>query len=386
MRADMAGVTLRNVSKTFGGRRETVTAVNDLMLEVAGGELLVLVGPSGCGKTTTLRLIAGLDRPTAGLIEIDGRVVNDIPPKDRGIGMVFQDYALYPHMTVFDNLAFGLKMRRTPRPEIRGRVTETAELLGIESLLARRPHELSGGEQQRVALGRAIVRRPRVCLFDEPLASLDVQLRASTRRELKLLQRDLGMTAVYVTHDQQEAMAMGDRIAVMKNGSLQQVGRCSDVFDRPTNRFVAGFIGSPPMNFINARLTRMNGDAVLEYGGARMALPHRLDRPIKEGSMDVVAGVRPERVRLSREAKAGIHSASIPVRVVSAEPGGDRWDVFSVTGDGQDIVAKASDSMEWETGGAVMATFEAKDVVLFDPCDDGANMAASVRGTDVGGA
>src|SRR5512133_149188 len=242
----MAPVTFEHVTKRFG---ET-TAVADLSLEIEDGEFMVLVGPSGSGKTTALRLLAGLEALTSGSIRIGERVVDAVAPRERDIAMVFQDYALYPQMSVRQNLAFGLKIRKLPRPEIRRRVDETAELLGIGALLERKPRALSGGQRQRVALGRALVREPQVFLMDEPLSNLDAKLRAQTRGEIKRLQQAIGTTTVYVTHDQVEAMTMGDRIAVMNNGVLEQVGTPEELYERPANRFVAGFIGSPAMSFL----------------------------------------------------------------------------------------------------------------------------------------
>ncbi len=242
----MAGVTLDHVSKVFG----EVRAVNDLTIQIHDKEFLVLVGPSGCGKSTALRLIAGLEEATAGDIYIGDRRVNDVAPKDRDIAMVFQSYALYPHMTVYDNLAFGLKLRKTPKKEIDRRVKEAAEILGLGNLLARKPKQLSGGQRQRVALGRAIVREPAAFLMDEPLSNLDAALRVATRAEILKLQQQLGTTTIYVTHDQVEAMTMGDRIAVMRLGVLQQIGTPQELYTNPANLFVAGFIGSPAMNFV----------------------------------------------------------------------------------------------------------------------------------------
>src|ERR1700686_2627732 len=243
----MAGVTLDHLTKKYG----EVTAVNDLNIQIRDQEFLVLVGPSGCGKSTALRMIAGLEEITGGDLYIGDRRVNDVAPKDRDIAMVFQSYALYPHMSVYDNMAFGLKLRKRPKPEIERRVKEAAELLGLQNLLLRKPKQLSGGEQQRVALGRAIVREPQVFLMDEPLSNLDAKLRVHTRAELKGLQQQLGTTTVFVTHDQAEAMTMADRIAVMDHGALQQVGTPDDVYDRPANPFVAHFMGRPPMNTLD---------------------------------------------------------------------------------------------------------------------------------------
>src|SRR5487761_1986259 len=243
----MATVTFDHVTKKYGD----VIAVDMLELGIADGEFMVFVGPSGCGKTTSLRMIAGLEDISDGVVRIGDRVVNDVPPKDRDIAMVFQSYALYPHMSVYDNLAFGLKLRKTPKREIEQRVNQAAEILGIRELLQRKPKQLSGGQRQRVALGRAIVREPAVFLMDEPLSNLDAKLRVQTRAELARLHQRLKTTTVYVTHDQVEAMTMGSRIAVMSEGLLQQVGTPQDLYDHPVNRFVAGFIGSPAMNFVD---------------------------------------------------------------------------------------------------------------------------------------
>ena len=247
----MATVELSRVCKAYG----TVEAVQDVDIRIADGELLVLVGPSGCGKSTTLRMVAGLEEITSGTLSIDGRVVNEVHPKDRDIAMVFQSYALYPHMTVFDNMAFGLKLRGMPRTEIEERVKQAAVTLGLDDYLSRKPKALSGGQRQRVAMGRAIVRQPSVFLFDEPLSNLDAKFRVAMRLELKLLQRRLRTTTLYVTHDQTEAMTLADRIAVMADGRIRQVGRPQEVFDHPADRFVAGFIGSPEMNFIEGTVT-----------------------------------------------------------------------------------------------------------------------------------
>src|SRR6476659_8851779 len=246
----MAEVTLKGIKKAYG----PVTVIPHFDLEIKDHEFMVLVGPSGCGKSTALRMIAGLEEITGGTIEIGGRVVNDVPPKDRDIAMVFQSYALYPHMTVRENMEFGLKIRKTPREEMNRRVNEAAQILGIMEFLDRKPKQLSGGQRQRVALGRAIVRKPAVFLFDEPLSNLDAKLRGQMRGEIKKLQSRLKTTTVYVTHDQVEAMTMGTRIAVMKDGRIQQIGEPLEIYDRPANLFVAGFVGTPPMNFLPARV------------------------------------------------------------------------------------------------------------------------------------
>ena len=295
----MASVTFDHVWKRFG----EVVAVNDLNLEINDGEFLVLVGPSGCGKTTSLRMIAGLESVSDGVVRIGDRVVNDLEPRDRDVAMVFQSYALYPHMSVRDNLAFGLKLRHVPKPEIERRVNEAARMTELTNLLNRKPKELSGGQRQRVALGRAIVREPAVFLMDEPLSNLDAKLRVATRAEIALLHQRLKTTIVYVTHDQVEAMTMGDRIAVMSEGLLQQVGPPQELYEHPANRFVAGFIGSPAMNFINANLVRENGQRMLRTEGFEAPLQPRLASAL-ESSEDsaVTVGFRPEHLEAGQVA------------------------------------------------------------------------------------
>ena len=287
----MSTVTFDHVTKKYGD----VIAVNDLNLEINDGEFMVLVGPSGCGKTTSLRMIAGLEEITAGTLRIGDKVVNDVAPKDRDIAMVFQSYALYPHMTVRDNLAFGLKLRKVPKPEIERRVKEAADTIQLSNLLDRKPKELSGGQRQRVALGRAIVREPAVFLMDEPLSNLDAKLRVQTRAEIARLHQRLGTTMVYVTHDQVEAMTMGTRIAVMSDGILQQVGTPQELYDHPVNRFVAGFIGSPAMNFATVTASGTGDAAVLTGDGLSIPLPPRLRAAADSvHGKTLIAGFRPE--------------------------------------------------------------------------------------------
>ncbi|MEA2555096.1 MAG: multiple sugar transport system ATP-binding protein [Actinomycetota bacterium] len=302
----MAEVTFEGVGKVFPGG---TIAVEDLSLHIAEGEFLILVGPSGCGKSTALRMAAGLEQISAGVIKIDGTVVNDVPPKDRDIAMVFQNYALYPHMTVAKNLAFGLRQHKTPKQEIVRRVAEVSDMLGLQDLLHRRPGQLSGGQRQRVAMGRALVREPKAFLLDEPLSNLDAKLRVQMRAELKRLHHAVAISTIYVTHDQVEAMTLGDRIAVMDAGKLQQIGVPQEVYDRPDNVFVAGFIGSPPMNLLAGHAhagTATAGDLVFE-------------RPnLRDG--DIVVGVRPESLRLVGEGDPGPGFA-VAVQVV--EPLGD---------------------------------------------------------------
>jgi multiple sugar transport system ATP-binding protein len=291
----VAQIALEGITKTFP---DGTTAVSDLTLDIEDGEFMVLVGPSGCGKTTALRMVAGLEDVTEGTIRIADRVVNEVPAKDRDIAMVFQNYALYPHMTVYDNMAFALKLRRVGRGDIDRRVRETAKILGLDELLNRRPRNLSGGQRQRVAMGRAIVREPRAFLMDEPLSNLDAKLRVQMRSEIARIQRDLEVTTIYVTHDQTEAMTMGDRVAVIRKGELQQAERPQVLYDRPVNLFVAGFIGSPAMNLVEADLTRTNGALMVEFGGNRLAVDGAVldDRPGLKRYQDrkVIVGIRPE--------------------------------------------------------------------------------------------
>jgi multiple sugar transport system ATP-binding protein len=291
----MAEIKLEKVTKRFAG--DTV-AVNELDLSIKDGEFMVFVGPSGCGKTTALRMIAGLETVTEGDVRIGDRVVNDVPPKDRDIAMVFQNYALYPHMTVYDNMAFGLKLAKTDKSEIDRRVKEAAKVLGLQEFLNRKPRALSGGQRQRVAMGRAIVREPQAFLMDEPLSNLDAKLRVQMRSEIGRIQHDLEVTTVYVTHDQVEAMTMGDRVAVIKKGELQQVGTPTELFQKPLNLFVAGFIGSPSMNFASARIEESNGGYSFKLGEQTLKLDDEIlsKRPdLKNYSgKDIVIGIRPQ--------------------------------------------------------------------------------------------
>ena len=300
----MARIELVGLSKSFGA----VPAVKHVDLAIEDGEFVVLVGPSGCGKTTTLRMVAGLESITSGDILIGETVVNDLPPMDRDIAMVFQNYALYPHMSVYDNMAFGLKMRKFARAEIGQRVREAADILGIQTLLQRKPRQLSGGQRQRVALGRAIVRHPQVFLFDEPLSNLDAKLRVQMRVELKKIHDRLGTTAIYVTHDQVEAMTLGDRVVVMRDGLVQQVGEPLDLYNEPANRFVAGFIGSPGMNFAPVHVAEEGGEVHAVGDGIRLKLPALAAARLRAHTgRDVTLGIRPEDLRIaSGEAANGL--------------------------------------------------------------------------------
>ncbi|NMC30912.1 MAG: sn-glycerol-3-phosphate ABC transporter ATP-binding protein UgpC [Veillonellaceae bacterium] len=324
----MAGVSLRKISKLFGAQ----TAVAPMDLEIADGEFLVLVGPSGCGKTTTLRMIAGLETPTAGEIRIGDRDVTHLEPKHRDIAMVFQNYALYPHMTVYANMAYSLRLRGMDKAEMEQRIRKAAAILGIEALLDRLPRQLSGGQQQRVALGRAIVRDPQVFLMDEPLSNLDAKLRVQTRAELIKLHKRLNTTVVYVTHDQVEAMTMGTRIVVMKDGYVQQVGEPGIIYREPANMFVAAFIGSPPMQFLRGRTIRGNADVIFQGIGFELPLPDFGEHtPIRDG---IVLGVRPENLELTDEA------AAIPAIVDVVENIGSEALIHGKTPDGELIVVR----------------------------------------------
>ncbi len=325
----MADVVLKKVEKQF----DKNTVVRDVNLQIKDREFVVLVGPSGCGKSTTLRMIAGLEEVTSGEIHIDGKRVNDVPPKDRDIAMVFQNYALYPHMTVYENMAFGLKLRKYPRSEIEARVNETAGILGIGHLLARKPKALSGGERQRVAVGRAIVRKPKVFLFDEPLSNLDAKLRVQMRTEISKLHNRLEATIVYVTHDQVEAMTMGDRIAVMKDGEVQQVAAPLELYEKPVNRFVAGFIGSPGMNFLEGRVVYHNGHAEFDEGSLRLPIPDGMrDALAPWRDREVTFGIRPEDITSTDTNKDWKEARQIRATVEVVEPMGSETFLYMTTG------------------------------------------------------
>jgi multiple sugar transport system ATP-binding protein len=364
----MAEVVLRNLSKTF----KDVAAVSDINLEIKDGEFLVLVGPSGCGKTTVLRMIAGLEEPSEGEIFIDGRLVNDIEPKDRDIAMVFQNYALYPHMTVFKNMAFGLEQKRISREEINARVQNTAEMLGIQNLLNRKPKQLSGGQRQRVALGRAIVRKPKVFLMDEPLSNLDAKFRVQTRAELIKLHRQLGITTIYVTHDQVEAMTMGDRIVVMNNGVVQQVDTPLNLYNNPANMFVAGFIGSPAMNFVEARLEHRDGTIWAAADGFRLAVPEEKKPRIADvADENVILGIRPENifdVRLSPTTKPG-QGNTIMAAIDVVEPMGASATVYLKCGKDSLVAVVDSESplVGANPGEKIELVVDTTRIHLFDP-------------------
>ena len=362
----MAQVSLNNVYKRYDNK---VTAVNDLNLEIHDKEFMVLVGPSGCGKTTALRMIAGLEEISDGQIAIGDRVVNDVSPKDRDIAMVFQNYALYPHMSVYENMAFGLKLRKVPKPEIERRVNEAAKLLSIESYLQRKPKALSGGQRQRVALGRAIVREPQVFLMDEPLSNLDAKLRVQTRAELIKLHRRLGITTIYVTHDQVEAMTMGDRIAVMKDGVLQQCASPLEIYQRPANIFVAGFIGTPSMNFIPATLKKTANGYSIDTGVFTVGVPSRIDTEIEQYvGKSVTFGVRPTDI-YDKNLKNPIEATpenTVRTQVDVSEPMGDIVTLYLTAGTHQ-IVAAIDADTKAKDGNALDVIFDIEKTHLFDP-------------------
>ena len=356
----MSTVTFENVNKIYGDFH----AVKDLNLEIGDGEFMVLVGPSGCGKTTSLRMIAGLEEISSGSLRIGDRVVNDVPPKDRDIAMVFQSYALYPHMSVRDNLAFGLKLRKVPKAEIERRVNEAAETIQLQKLLDRKPKELSGGQRQRVALGRAIVREPAVFLMDEPLSNLDAKLRVQTRAEIARLHQRLKTTVVYVTHDQVEAMTMGQRIAVMSEGLLQQVGTPQTLYDTPVNRFVAGFIGSPSMNFVDVKLDGSGEGARLAGPGDwSVPLPARYrDGAASRGGKALVAGFRPEHLEIG---EAGTGVGSFQARADVVEYLGNE-ELLHVSAADQDVVAIVDSAHRVRPGDIVTLTIPLDKLHLFD--------------------
>jgi multiple sugar transport system ATP-binding protein len=355
-----AEVTFEDVSKLFG----QVFAVNKLNLQVAQGEFLVLLGPSGCGKTTSLRMLAGLERISSGTIRIGETVVNELPPRSRNVAMVFQSYALYPHLSVFENLAYPLRIRGVPKASISPRVHEVARLLQIETLLDRRPKQLSGGQRQRVALGRAIVRHPAVFLMDEPLSNLDAQLRVHTRGELKRLQVELGVTTIYVTHDQAEAMTLADRVAIMRDGILQHVGPPREIYDRPANTFVAGFLGSPGMNLLNGTLTSDSGKMSWISNGHRVGLPLEWAPALTSNSAGggrVILGVRPEDIIILDSADP----AALPAEVYVSEALGNET-LVRLQLSGQELVARAEASFEPAIGAHVWVKPNMSRAHLFD--------------------
>lgn len=356
----LAGITLKNIKKIYDN---SYTAVHDFSLEIKDREFVILVGPSGCGKSTTLRMIAGLEEISSGELYIGSRLVNELPPKDRDIAMVFQNYALYPHMSVYKNMAFALEMRKMPKDEIRKKVTETAKSLDITELLDRKPKALSGGQRQRVALGRAMVREPSVFLLDEPLSNLDAKLRTQMRAEIKELHRKLKTTFVYVTHDQTEAMTMGDRIVVMKDGYIQQADTPQELYNNPVNTFVAGFIGSPQMNFINSQVIGDKGKIRLKIEDFFIDIPketaknNNLDKYL---GAEVLFGIRPENTFLTDDSKN-----SLATSIEICELMGDSSYIHMKTGK-DNIICKYPSLFSGEKGEKVMVTFDMTKALFFD--------------------
>jgi multiple sugar transport system ATP-binding protein len=395
----MAEVTLEDVTKVYGG---DVTAVDKMNLDIPDGEFVVFVGPSGCGKSTALRMIAGLEDITDGKVFIGDNVVNDLPPRERDIAMVFQNYALYPHMNVRENMGFALKLKKVDKEEMNRRVEEAAEILGIEHFLDRKPKALSGGQRQRVALGRAIVREPKAFLMDEPLSNLDAKLRVNMRTEISKLHNRIGVTTIYVTHDQTEAMTMADRIVVLKDGKVQQVDSPQMMYDHPKNVFVAGFIGSPAMNFIRARLEKENGGMVVTFGKTRLPITRELigkakeegQEPEKYAGQEVILGIRPEHIEDSKFAEDegnGENTVEIEPQVIESM-GSEKYLYFEVgeeqaahtesmeamtdggdeeggspEGSGDMMVARVSAESEAKEGEKMLLSMDASKVRLFDP-------------------
>lgn len=358
----MAEVRLENVTKMFGD----LTAVDSANLTIEDSEFIVLVGPSGCGKTTTLRCVAGLEEPTEGEVYIGDRVVNGVPPKDRDIAMVFQNYALYPHMDVYNNIAFGLKLRKLPKDEIEERVNRTADLLGIHDKLESKPKELSGGQRQRVAVGRAIARNPKVFLFDEPLSNLDAKLRVQMRAELQELHHNLSTTSMYVTHDQVEAMTLGNRVAVIDEGIIQQYAPPQEIYDYPSNKFVAGFIGSPSMNFLDARLNEEDGNLYVEGNGFKLLLPDKISDQLEGTSgKEITFGIRPEDLTAEQTVHEGDKTKSFDTHVLVTEPLGDEIIVHAEVGD-QELVAQLDPRVDIEPHQDVTLFADMNYIHIFD--------------------
>lgn len=357
----MATVLLKNVTKIYEG---SSVAVKNVSLEINDKEFVVLVGPSGCGKSTVLRMIAGLEEITSGEIYIDEKIVNNIPPKDRDIAMVFQNYALYPHMSVFENIAFGLKLRKYDKNEIKQRVEEAAVILNLQDYLNRKPRQLSGGQRQRVAVGRAIVRKPKVFLFDEPLSNLDAKLRVQMRTEISRLHKNLGATMIYVTHDQTEAMTMGDKIVILKDGEVQQIGAPMELYSNPLNKFVAGFIGSPAMNFINGKIVQSDKlYFAIDNLNVKIALEETHNKKLqKYRDKEITIGIRPEDVLLSTEKSL---AEDISVRIEVVEPMGNETLLYFTLQDTQMIV-RGNPNQYYKAGGVYSMHFNISKIHFFD--------------------
>ncbi len=369
----MAGVILKDVVKVYEGGVRVVDRFN---MDIKDREFVVLVGPSGCGKSTTLRMIAGLEEITSGTIQIGDRVVNDVPPKDRDIAMVFQSYALYPHMTVYENMAFALKLRKTPKSSIDEKVKKAAKALMIEHLLERKPKALSGGQRQRVALGRAIVREPKCFLFDEPLSNLDAKLRVEMRAEIKQLHMSLDATTVYVTHDQEEAMTLGDRVVVMHQGVVQQCAGALEIYHHPQNRYVAGFLGSPAMNFFTGTLVQSAGTLYFDEGGGKLPVAAWAAAQLEPHvGKTVVMGVRPESIADRRHARFETGAAALHMRVTLVQPLGDKMDVFLATEHHPKSVAHVDAFAGVRAGETLEMFFDMNRVHFFEPGEIGPRLA-----------
>ncbi|MFV1971883.1 MAG: ABC transporter ATP-binding protein [Acidimicrobiia bacterium] len=355
-------VELDNLSKAWDG----VVGADNITLDIADGDLVAFLGPSGCGKTTTLLMVAGIYKPTGGTISFDGRVVNEVAPKDRGIGMVFQSYALYPHMTVFGNISYPLRLKKVNKGEIRERVQQVADMMGIGDLLDRKIAQLSGGQQQRVSLGRALVKEPQLLLFDEPLSNLDARLRLSMRGEIKRLQEELGITSIYVTHDQVEAMTMADKIAVMSKGVLQAYDVPEDLYDRPKTLFVAGFVGNPPMNFFDVEIMGTDGDFRAKSGAIDLVLPADRAEKAAAAKGKVIMGIRPEDVDVVDDSAPAVEGLTLTGEITVVEPLG-REDLLGVSINGVDMRVLVDKARGVRVGDSVDFVFNTSRVQFFDP-------------------
>ncbi|MEQ1515488.1 MAG: sn-glycerol-3-phosphate ABC transporter ATP-binding protein UgpC [Usitatibacteraceae bacterium] len=360
----MSGVKFEKVTKVYESGAKAVKVVHGIDLEIRRGEFVVFVGPSGCGKSTLMRMVAGLEAISGGTISIEGRVVNDLPPRERDIAMVFQDYALYPHKNVFDNLAFGLKLRKFPAADIEKRVKEAAAILKIEHLLDRKPRALSGGQRQRVAMGRAIVRQPKLFLFDEPLSNLDALLRSEMRTEIKKLHQRIGATTIYVTHDQVEAMTLAERIVVLSGGNIMQVGTPDEIYNQPVSRFVAGFTGSPPMNFLSAVVAMVDGTACIALGNStqRLSITTNQDFARQLSGRAVTFGVRPEDIGMER---ASENDVRLEARVVVVEPLGAET-LVTLACEGGELIARLPPSILFKPNESVGVWVNMAKTHLFD--------------------
>jgi multiple sugar transport system ATP-binding protein len=378
----MAGVILKDVVKVY---ENGVRVVDRFNMDIKDREFVVLVGPSGCGKSTTLRMIAGLEEITSGTIQIGEQVVNDVPPKDRDIAMVFQSYALYPHMTCYENMAFALKLRNVPKASIDEKVRKAAKILAIEQLLERKPKALSGGQRQRVALGRAIVRDPKCFLFDEPLSNLDAKLRVEMRAEIKQLHMSLNATTVYVTHDQEEAMTLGDRVVVMHQGVVQQCAGALEIYHHPANRYVAGFLGSPPMNFFTGKIVEDTGALFFDEGTGKLPIADWAKDQLKPHlGKEIVMGVRPESIADQSHARFKTDGNALPMRITLVQPLGDKMDVFVATDKHAKAVAHVDAFAGSKVGDTLNMFFDMGRVHFFEPGEIGPKLAHNKSLSPVG--